>query len=320
LLPCFFFPFFLFSPFFLSLFNYFYSFICLFSLFLSCVYFFLTDRFLTDFQLRDDVIFSDLDMGDHIQIDVPRCNYIAEQIRPLGVTFPSENPRQRADRFVYQKKLNYLLVFRGSCSSHVRRVLSQIFAEKVAGEEDILLQWTMNCAPNVPKVVEPPAYHVMMGSAKFCLLPRGDRRWTYRLMDVLEHGCIPVLIADGLSLPFEQLIPWEKISIRIPQQLIELGNWNKTLALEVKEIIISTLRRYSNEVIMEIQRRIHTIYTEYFADDEKRAIAGLHCVWRIFERRNNITLGDFPMKDAFNCESIENKTIALTAAPTNVTS
>jgi hypothetical protein len=249
-------------------------------------------------------------MGDHIQYDIPECNNISNLIRSLGVTLPPEIGFYKLNLFYPQTKtFEYLLVFRGACSTHIRRALTQIFANRSAGEEDVLIEWTKDCAKDAIQASEPPNYDDMMATARFCLLPRGDRRWTYRLMDALARGCIPVFVADGLSLPFEQLIPWDKISIRIPQRLVDLGLTDSSMAAEVKGIIISQLRRFSDEFIMKVQSRISAIFTEYFLTEEKRALATLHCVWRVFENRNALSFRNFPIKDAFTCDPNLNATL-----------
>ncbi|ETO20650.1 hypothetical protein RFI_16568 [Reticulomyxa filosa] len=52
-------------------------------------------------------------------------------------------------------------------------------------------------------------YNDTLLHAHFCLVISGDMVWSYRLMDALSAGCIPVIVANGWILPFENLIEWE---------------------------------------------------------------------------------------------------------------
>jgi hypothetical protein len=61
------------------------------------------------------------------------------------------------------------------------------------------------------------SYMELLQQSKFCFLPRGHQRWSYRLVDVLSVGCIPIFVADHLTFPLRPLIPWEKISMHIPE-------------------------------------------------------------------------------------------------------
>ena len=52
----------------------------------------------------------------------------------------------------------------------------------------------------------------------FALVPRGDNRWSYRFSETLAACTIPVVIADGLSLPFEELIDWSTAAVFVPEK------------------------------------------------------------------------------------------------------
>jgi len=57
-----------------------------------------------------------------------------------------------------------------------------------------------------------------MRSSSFCLVPRGDTPSSRRLFDGIVAGCVPVIVADEISLPFESFIDWNQFSIRIPEE------------------------------------------------------------------------------------------------------
>ncbi|KAL3575554.1 hypothetical protein D5086_023655 [Populus alba] len=57
----------------------------------------------------------------------------------------------------------------------------------------------------------PATYYEDMQRAVFCLCPLGWAPWSPRLVEAVIFGCIPVIIADDIVLPFADAIPWEEI-------------------------------------------------------------------------------------------------------------
>merc|ERR1719162_509305 len=49
----------------------------------------------------------------------------------------------------------------------------------------------------------------------YALLPKGDDRWSLRFSEAVGAGAIPVIIADGLTLPYENIIDWSTAAIRL---------------------------------------------------------------------------------------------------------
>ena len=60
-------------------------------------------------------------------------------------------------------------------------------------------------------------YLQRMLSTVFVFIPHGDSRWNLRTVEVLSVGAVPVFVADGMTLPFEQVIPWGEFAVRIPE-------------------------------------------------------------------------------------------------------
>merc|ERR1712187_132424 len=56
----------------------------------------------------------------------------------------------------------------------------------------------------------------------FCLVPRGDTPTSRRLFDAIGASCIPVIVAENISVPFTRVVDWSKISV----QLMESDIWN----------------------------------------------------------------------------------------------
>ncbi|EDQ91996.1 uncharacterized protein MONBRDRAFT_22722 [Monosiga brevicollis MX1] len=60
-------------------------------------------------------------------------------------------------------------------------------------------------------------YRQALAESEFCLVVRGFRVWTPRLMDAVWSGCIPVIIADGYELPFSSLLHWPSFAVFVPE-------------------------------------------------------------------------------------------------------
>uniref|UniRef100_A0A670JF98 Exostosin-2 n=1 Tax=Podarcis muralis TaxID=64176 RepID=A0A670JF98_PODMU len=63
-------------------------------------------------------------------------------------------------------------------------------------------------------------YPQVLQEATFCVVLRGARLGQAVLSDVLQAGCIPVVIADSYILPFSEVLDWKRASVVIPEEKI----------------------------------------------------------------------------------------------------
>jgi uncharacterized membrane protein YgcG len=74
------------------------------------------------------------------------------------------------------------------------------------------------------------AYLRQLQRSKFCLVPRGDTRSSRRLFEAIVTGCVPVLISDGLLLPFPRIVNYSAFATFVPERdvafLTQLGEKN----------------------------------------------------------------------------------------------
>ena len=61
----------------------------------------------------------------------------------------------------------------------------------------------------------------VMGSSKFCLVPRGRAAWSVRFFETLWTGCVPVILSDHFEVPFETLFDVSKFTIKWPVNRID---------------------------------------------------------------------------------------------------
>ncbi|KAG8387598.1 hypothetical protein BUALT_Bualt02G0037900 [Buddleja alternifolia] len=55
----------------------------------------------------------------------------------------------------------------------------------------------------------------------FCLCPLGWAPWSPRLVESVALGCVPVIIADGIRLPFSSAVPWADISLTVAENDVD---------------------------------------------------------------------------------------------------
>ncbi|KXZ42907.1 hypothetical protein GPECTOR_112g277 [Gonium pectorale] len=58
-------------------------------------------------------------------------------------------------------------------------------------------------------------YRELLRKSKFCIAPYGFG-WGLRLVQAMEFGCIPVIIQDWVYQAFEEYLPYEEFSVRMP--------------------------------------------------------------------------------------------------------
>ncbi|PIC34382.1 hypothetical protein B9Z55_014052 [Caenorhabditis nigoni] len=92
-------------------------------------------------------------------------------------------------------------------------------------------------------------YDDLLSNSTFCLVPRGRRLGSFRFLETLRSGCIPVVISDSWVLPFSETIDWNSAVIVVAERD----------ALSIPELLMSTSRRRVNE-LRESAREVYDRY------------------------------------------------------------
>eukprot|EP00438_Fugacium_kawagutii_P022000 Skav217028 [mRNA] locus=scaffold1803:338853:352289:- [translate_table: standard] len=84
-----------------------------------------------------------------------------------------------------------------------------------------------------------PEMHAVMGSAKFCFVPKGKSAWSLRFFEALFANCVPVVLSDFWELPSESIVDLPSFVIKWPMDKV-----GDTLMDYLESISDSTLQEY----------------------------------------------------------------------------
>lgn len=107
-------------------------------------------------------------------------------------------------------------------------------------------------------------YEVLLQNSTFCLVPRGRRLGSFRFLEALQAGCIPVLLSNSWALPFAQVIDWKKAIIWADERLL----------LQVPNIV----RSISPTRILELRQQTQVFWDRYFSSIEKIVFTTLEII------------------------------------------
>ncbi|KAL8139525.1 hypothetical protein V2J09_005546 [Rumex salicifolius] len=120
-------------------------------------------------------------------------------------------------------------------------------------------------------------YFEHLRNAKFCLAPRGESSWTLRFYEAYFVECVPVVLSNEAELPFQDVIDYTQISIKLPSSWIglELLEYLESIPDEEVEKMIARGRQVrclfvydpetqqcsaTNGILWELQRRVRSFH------------------------------------------------------------
>ncbi|XP_076083727.1 exostosin-1b-like [Mytilus galloprovincialis] len=220
----------------------------------------------------------DFDIGEAM---IAKASLSVFKFRPgFDISFPlfaKELPEIGGERaYVYNSINNippfreYLLGFKG------KRYLTGIGSETrnslyhIHNKEDIILLTTCRHGKNWQKKArelndtrckvdneeyDKYDYKKLLYNATFCLVPRGRRLGSFRFLEALQAGCIPVLLSNGWELPFSEVIDWSKAAV-----------WgDERLLFQVPSIV----RSLSVPEILALKQQTQFLWETYFSSVDK---------------------------------------------------
>lgn len=98
------------------------------------------------------------------------------------------------------------------------------------------------------------AYVDLLAASTFAFVPRGDALFSYRLLEAMSFGCIPVVLSDDWVLPFDRIIDWSNVVLHPAEN--DVPN------------LPGILRSFDAERVAAMQQRVIDTYGTYFASIE----------------------------------------------------
>ena len=78
-------------------------------------------------------------------------------------------------------------------------------------------------------------YAEQLKKSIFYLAPAGFAPWSARIYEAIHYGCIPVIIADTIVLPFDDQLPWKDFSIKISEADLRTPGKMKDILQSISE-------------------------------------------------------------------------------------
>jgi len=179
-------------------------------------------------------------------------------------------------------KPKYRVVFKGTLDATVRRTLRTLH-DPSAGVIVKLTQSKDNChsAADVKKHMHPSKHHdvtslhtcgsgeykELLQNTAFGLVLRGDNLYSYRFLEVLSAGAIPVIFSDRWVLPFYEAVDYKKFAIVLKESQAPQ--------------LLSILAKYSDADICRMRQEAKRVYRASFSSFD----AKLETAMEVFERR-----------------------------------
>ncbi|KAG0484420.1 hypothetical protein HPP92_008299 [Vanilla planifolia] len=134
-------------------------------------------------------------------------------------------------------KRDIFVFFRGKMEVHPKNVSGRFYSRKVRTE--IWNKYSGNRRFYLRRH-RYDGYQSEIARSVFCLCPLGWAPWSPRLVESVALGCVPVIIADGIRLPFPEVVPWSEISLTVPE--LDVGSL-ETLLVRVASTNLSAIQR-----------------------------------------------------------------------------
>ena len=112
-------------------------------------------------------------------------------------------------------------------------------------------------------------YTELLANSTFCLIPRGRRLASFRFLEAIQYGCIPVIMSNGWDLPFSDVIDWVKFSIVLDESLLlQLPNILRGIKLDhvlsMKQQTIFVWKNYFSSVSQVIHTTLEVSFWHFY--------------------------------------------------------
>lgn len=154
--------------------------------------------------------------------------------------------------FDYHRRMMQEIVLEDSNNNILllQKCTQEIFEDKISTSPE-LINHDIRCTFPGNSPIE---YPEILERGTFCLVIRGLRLAQPTLLEAMATNCIPVVIADNIILPFQEIIDWTLAVISIRESDLHS--------------VMSVLKAVSPNKINEMQKQGRFLYEKYFKDIE----------------------------------------------------
>ena len=197
---------------------------------------------------------------------------------PAPALISFDNPPRDVDCSTPPK---YRVVFKGTLDAAVRKTLATLHNGK-----DVIVKLTEqkdNChsAADVQKHLHKSRhaevtslhtcgsgeYKELLTNSAFGLVLRGDNLYSYRFLEVLSSGAIPVIFSDHWLLPFYEAVDYSKFAVVVREK--------------DAENLLTILGKYSEDDVCNMRKAAKRAYRDHFANFDVK----LETAVQVLERR-----------------------------------
>ena len=177
------------------------------------------------------------------------------QINQKTISLPALSMIKANDFPIPGQERNIKVSFQGKLSHHCRHELM-----KIDNGEDIRIigmSSSYHCGRiDAVEGIEDNFYTDLLDNSTFGIVARGDALFSYRLLETISRGAIPIIISDGWVLPFDRTIDWNSCSLRFHQEAI---NAIPFVVEKIEDARIMRLQSNSRKNYNKYLRRIELI-------------------------------------------------------------
>lgn len=101
---------------------------------------------------------------------------------------------------------------------------------------------------------------LLHAASRFALCPRGDAVYSFRVVEALSCGAIPVVIGDGWVLPFSELLDYTEFIVGCSESAVEVAGLSERL------------RALPDTVVQRMQAAGRRVFEQHFASLEVQAV------------------------------------------------
>ncbi|KAL0369609.1 UNVERIFIED_CONTAM: putative glucuronoxylan glucuronosyltransferase IRX7 [Sesamum angustifolium] len=144
------------------------------------------------------------------------CQDVENVVIPPYVS--PESVRATLEKSPLDGQRDIFAFFRGKMEVHPKNVSGRFYSKRV---RTMIWRRYGNDRRFYLKRHRFAGYQSEIARSNFCLCPTGWAPWSPRLVESVALGCVPVIIADGIRLPFPSAVPWAAISLTVAEKDVD---------------------------------------------------------------------------------------------------